>query len=232
MAQYRVVDKTTFKEIGTWTKEKIEAGVSNKVDKEQGKSLVADTDVTQITTNKTDIASLKSGKADKSQLTGLATETYVDGKVENLGDLKGSCLKSELEDKKAECKANDMYIVTDDDNHIYFYNGTDWTDTSAKAHVDLSNYYDKSTIDSKFVEKVSGSSLITSAQLQQITTNQTNITSLQTGKVDKVSGKDLVATADITQITTNKNNISSLQTSLSTIESDLSTLATALTEMV
>lgn len=60
MAQYRVVDKTTFTEIGSWTKEKIEAGVSNKVDKEQGKSLVSDTDVTQITTNKTSIETINS----------------------------------------------------------------------------------------------------------------------------------------------------------------------------
>ena len=197
-----LVSSTDITQITT-NKTDIASLKTGKVDKVEGSSLATTAQLTQIETNKTDIASLKTDKADKSQLTGLATESYVDNKVENLGDLKGSCLKSELEDKKAECKANDMYIVTDDDNHIYFYNGTDWTDTSAKAHVDLSDYYDKGTIDSSL-----------------------------SNKVDKVSGKELVSTTDITQITTNKTNIEDLQTRVGSIESDLDGLLTVLEEVV
>lgn len=244
MAQYRTVDKTTFTEIGKWTKEKIDAkgtelssSINNKVDKVEGSGLATTAQLTQIETNKTDITSLKSDKADKSALTDLATKDEVSRtyatkeELANLGDLKGSCLKSELEGKMAECKPNDMYIVTDDSNHIWYYTGTEFVDTSAVAHVDLSNYYDKGSIDSslsKKVDKVDGSSLATSAQLTQIETNKTDIAGLKSGKVDNAPGKELVSTTDITQITTNKNSISTLQGTVDTINSDLSELATFL----
>ena len=87
MAQHRTVDKTTFTEIGKWTKEKIEAKgtelnatIEDKVDKVSGKSLVDDTLITQITTNKTDITSIQ------EQLTGVdelltTITTKLDGAV-------------------------------------------------------------------------------------------------------------------------------------------------------
>ena len=72
MAQYRIVDKTTFNEIGKWTKEKIEAkateineAVDNKVDKVEGSSLATTAQLEQIETNKNDITSLQEGLAKK-----------------------------------------------------------------------------------------------------------------------------------------------------------------------
>lgn len=168
--------------------------IEGKVDKVEGSSLITtaklaqidtnangvSTNAASIATNAGEIAKLKTDKADKSQLTGLATESYVDEKVSSIGDIKGSCLKSELEGKKAECGKNDVFIVTDDSNHMYYFNGTDFVDTNAVAHVDLSNYYDKATIDSSLsnkVDKVEGSSLVTTAQLNQIETNKASIAS-------------------------------------------------------
>lgn len=202
--------------------------LEKKVDKVEGSSLATTAQLAQIETNKngvtsnaSEIAALKTDKADKSQLTGLATESYVDEKISSLGDIKGSCLKSELEGKKAECSKNDVYIVTDDNNHMYFYNGTDFIDTNAVAHVDLSNYYDKGTIDSSLsnkVDKVEGSSLATAAQLTQIETNKTNITNLQSGKVDKVEGSSLITAAQLAQIETNKSTLETVQAAVSTLQ--------------
>ena len=77
MAQHRTVDKTTFTEIGKWTKEKIEAKEVeiNKTIENKANDLT-----TQITTNKTDIASIK------EQLTGVdelltTITTKLDGAV-------------------------------------------------------------------------------------------------------------------------------------------------------
>lgn len=76
MAQHRTVDKTTFTEIGKWTKEKIDAkgdeltaSIDNKVDKVEGSSLATTEQLTQIETNKTDITNLKTSKADATELT-------------------------------------------------------------------------------------------------------------------------------------------------------------------
>lgn len=65
MAQHRIVDKTTFNEIGKWTKEKLQAkatelneSIDNKVDKVEGSSLATSAQLTQIETNKTNIEGL------------------------------------------------------------------------------------------------------------------------------------------------------------------------------
>ena len=81
MAQHRIVDKTTFNEIGKWTKEKIDAkaleineSVDNKVDKVEGSSLATSAQLKQIETNKTDITEIKSQlEGVEASLSGLNT---------------------------------------------------------------------------------------------------------------------------------------------------------------
>lgn len=51
----------------------VETLKTSKVDKVEGKDLVSTSDITQITTNKNDIASLKTGKADSATVTELSS---------------------------------------------------------------------------------------------------------------------------------------------------------------
>lgn len=120
-----------------------------------GDNLVSDTELTEQLGAYTKTESLKDdpGIAGKYLDKETAGTTYATkAEITALGTIKGSCEKTELEDKKEGAKENDVWIVTDDNNHMYFYNGTDFVDTQAKAHVDLSNYYDKSTVDSTFAK--------------------------------------------------------------------------------
>lgn len=75
------------------------------------------------------------------------------------------------------------------------------------------------------VDVEEGKSLVSTADITQITTNKTNIESLESDKVDKVSGKELVSTSDITQITTNKTNIESLTSRVQETETELEGVA-------
>lgn len=102
-----------------------------------------------------------------------------------LGTIKGSCEKADLESKKEGAKENDVWIVTDDDNHLYFYNGTDFVDTQAKAHVDLSGY----------VAKDGDKVLVSPTDVTQITTNKTDIATINDtlGKLTEAEEADIDA---------------------------------------
>lgn len=67
-----------------------------------------------------------------------------------LGTIQGSCEQADLEDKKASAGVNDCWIVTDDDNHLYYYNGEDFVDTGAACDVDLTPYLKSADADGKF----------------------------------------------------------------------------------
>lgn len=85
------------------------------------------------------------------------------------------------------------------------------------------------------VDKVTGKSLISTTDINQITTNKNNITSLTSSlnnKVDKATGKSLVADSSITQITTNKNNIANHETRITEIENIIEGLAEFLEENI
>ena len=89
-------------------------------------------------------------------------------------------------------------------------------------------------IDNK-VDKVEGSSLATTAQLEQIETNKTNIEGLTESvgkKVDAEEGKSLIPEADLTQITTNKTNIETIQSQLEGVEASLTGLNTRMEKVV
>jgi len=60
-----------------YTKEEVDELLDLKVDKVTGKSLVLDTDITQITTNKNDIADLDSEKVDKETGKSLVADTDI-----------------------------------------------------------------------------------------------------------------------------------------------------------
>lgn len=70
-----------------------------------------------------------------------------------LGTIQGSCQQSELEEKKQSSSVNDCWIVTDDDNHLYYYNGEDFVDTNAKCDVDLTPYLKSETADSTYAKQ-------------------------------------------------------------------------------
>ena len=108
-----------------------------------------------------------------------------------LGTIQGSCKKTELDSKKEGASVNDVWVVTDDDNHMYYYNGTDFVDTQAVAHVDLSNY----------VEKEQGKSLVSDTDVTQITTNKNDIASLRTDKADKSELESYIKSDSITEAT-------------------------------
>lgn len=285
MAQHRTVDKTTFSEVGKWTKEKLDAkageltsSIENKVDKVEGSSLATSAQLTQIETNKTDIASLKTDKADASALenkvdkeegkslvadasitqidTNKTNITTLQGEIKKfatteslnevialvnkIGTFKSTTTKSTLATLKTDAKVGDTYIVTDDNNHWYVFCGTDQAGKNGidangfydmGNHIDLSAYATVAALNNK-VDKVSGKDLVATTDIKQITTNKTDIASLKTGKVDKVEGSSLATSAQLTQIETNKTSIGTLTTKVNAIESDLSELATALTEIV
>lgn len=111
---------------------------------------------------------LKSTDAESTYVKEAEFDSKVEAKIGALGTIKGSCEKADLESKKEGAKENDVWIVTDDDNHMYFYNGTDFVDTQAKAHVDLSGY----------VVKDGNKVLVSPADVTQITTNKTDISTI------------------------------------------------------
>ena len=105
-----------------------------------------------------------------------------------------------------------------------------WTKEKIEAKgTELSN-----SIDNK-VDKVEGSSLATTEQLEQIETNKSSIENFQESiqqKVDKEQGKSLVSDTDITQITTNKTNIETIQSQLEGVEASLAGLNTRMESVV
>ena len=111
---------------------------------------------------------LKSETAETTYVKESEFDSKVEAKIGALGVIKGSCEKADLESKKEGAKENDVWIVTDDDNHMYFYNGTDFVDTQAKAHVDLSGY----------VVKDGNKVLVSPDDVTQITTNKTDISTI------------------------------------------------------
>lgn len=128
---------------------------------------------------------LKSETAETTYVKEADFDSKVDAKIGELGVIQGSCEKTELESKKESAKENDVWIVTDDDNHMYFYNGTDFVDTQAKAHVDLSNY----------VEKDGDKVLVSPTDVTQITTNKTDIATINDtlGKFQEAEEADIDA---------------------------------------
>lgn len=124
---------------------------------------------------------LKSSDAESTYVKESDFDSKVEAKIGEFGTIQGSCEKADLESKKEGAKENDVWIVTDDDNHMYFYNGTDFVDTQAKAHVDLSNY----------VEKDGDKVLVSPTDVTQITTNKTSIESLQSTVAGKANSSDL-----------------------------------------
>lgn len=124
---------------------------------------------------------LKSSDAESTYVKEADFDSKVEAKIGEFGTIQGSCEKADLESKKEGAKENDVWIVTDDDNHMYFYNGTDFVDTQAKAHVDLSNY----------VEKDGDKVLVSPTDVTQITTNKTSIESLQSTVAGKANSSDL-----------------------------------------
>lgn len=128
---------------------------------------------------------LKSSDAQSTYVKEADFDSKVDGKIGTLGVIKGSCEKADLESKKEGAKENDVYIVTDDDNHMYFYNGTDFVDTQAKAHVDLSGY----------VQKDGNKVLVSPTDVTQITTNKTDIATIneKLGKIQEAEEADIDA---------------------------------------
>lgn len=105
-----------------------------------------------------------------------------------------TCTQEELEEKKATAVDGDRVVVTDEEYHIYIYIGEtgtgEWKDTG--THINLSDY----------VQKDGDKVLVSPTDVTQITTNKTNIASLQT----TVSGLDetYVKTADM-QVATDED---------------------------
>lgn len=160
MAQYRTVDKTTFTEIGEWTREKIDAkgaeltsAIENKVDKVEGSSLATSAQLKQIETNKTNIES----KVDKELGKSLVSDTDITQITTNKTDI------ASLKTGKAD--QSDLEELTET--------------VSAKA--------DSTALNNK-VDKVSGKSLVDDTLITQITTNQTAIEAIQ-GELEGVDAK-------------------------------------------
>ncbi|MBR3141332.1 MAG: hypothetical protein IKF11_10820 [Methanobrevibacter sp.] len=70
-----------------YTKTEVDDLLDNKVDKVTGKSLVLDTDIAQITTNKNDIANLDSEKVDKEVGKSLVSDTDIEQITTNKTDI-------------------------------------------------------------------------------------------------------------------------------------------------
>lgn len=164
----------------------------NKVEGIQinGTDLVPDVESKKVNITAKDLAPdladyVKTEDADKNYVKSSEFDSKIDEKIGTLGIIKGSCEKADLESKKESAKENDVWIVTDDDNHMYFYNGTDFVDTQAKAHVDLSNY----------VEKDGDKVLVSPTDVTQITTNKTDIATINDtlGKFQEAEEADIDA---------------------------------------
>ena len=81
-------------------------------------------------------------------------QTYATkAEMTSLGTIQGSCEQADLETKKQDAGVNDCWIVTDDDNHLYYYNGEDFVDTNAKCDVDLTPYLKTETADSTYAKQ-------------------------------------------------------------------------------
>lgn len=77
----------------------------------------------------------------------------------NLGTIQGTCEKEELESKKEGASVGDCFVVTDDSNHIYFYNGTDFVDTG--NDIDLTPYLKSAEAETTYVKKTDAENYLT-----------------------------------------------------------------------
>lgn len=72
-----------------------------------------------------------------------AAKTYATkDEVASLGVILGDCTHVELEGKKSDniTKKGDSWVVTDRDNHIFYYNGDDFVDLGGSIETDLAPY--------------------------------------------------------------------------------------------
>lgn len=74
-----------------------------------------------------------------------ATKTEVTAMSETLSKVagvKGSCTKEDLATKKEESNKGDIYVVTNDDNHLYMFLGADETGADENGFKDLGLHID------------------------------------------------------------------------------------------
>lgn len=78
----------------------------------------------------------------------------IEGKIEKIGIVQGSCTKADLASKKATANNQDIWIITDDNNHAYMFVGEGKPGSEngfldLGGHYDLTNYAEKTYVDGK-----------------------------------------------------------------------------------
>lgn len=200
MSDKKFLDSNGLKKV----KEDYEKKIGVKVDKVEGSQLVETTDVTKLK----ELANIKKVQVNSTDVQvgedgtlNIDVQGIIDGDnlvsdselTEKLADYAKrddvpkvqipTCTQEELEGKKATAVDGDRVVVTDEEYHIYIYIGEtgtgEWKDTG--THINLSGY----------VQKEEGKSLVLDTDVTQITTNKTNIESLQSTIQEKANTSDL-----------------------------------------
>lgn len=83
-----------------------------------------------------------------------AIVSLIEGKIEKIGTVQGSCTKSDLATKKTTANLQDIWIITDDNNHAYMFVGEGKPGAEngfidLGGHYDLTNYAEKTYVDGK-----------------------------------------------------------------------------------
>lgn len=100
-------------------------------------------------------SALSSKLGDLGYVDGDAVDGKISDAVNKIGTVKGACTKAELASKKTGANLQDIYVVTDDDNHLYMFIGVGATGADANGfvdigtHVNLEGYATTSYVDGK-----------------------------------------------------------------------------------
>lgn len=144
--------------------ERLTAVENGKVDKVSGKELVSTSDITQISTNKSNISSLTSALGDKvdkvsgKDLVSTSDITQITTNKDNISSLTSTVgNKVDKVSGKELVSTSDITQITTNKNNI-----TNLTTTVGNK-----------------VDKVSGKDLVSSSDITQITTNKNNIATIQ-----------------------------------------------------
>lgn len=105
-----------------------------------------------------------------SQITDFVTGNDVDQKIttatNKIGKVQGSCTKADLATKATTANNQDVWIVTDCDNHLYMFVGTGMPGADANGFMDLGNHIDVDGIVSQ-----AQTGMVKEADLEAITTS-------------------------------------------------------------
>lgn len=138
--------------------------------------------------------------------------TQIQEATNKIGKVRGTATKSQLATLSETANNQDIYVITDDDNHLYMFVGKGVAGADANGfvdlgtHVDLSNYVQSETLTNTLKDYAKSSEVSSTYATKEELAEKADDEDLQTLS-SKVSGIE-------TDVNTNKGNITNVTNDL------------------